>query len=905
MVDKDLLRSPLLLVAGSFAAGIWIARPDHGLTSNLPLLVAGSSVCLLIGLLALLLSRPLAATVFLLLGFTAAGGAAAQLFERRFPPNHVSRLEVMRVDLADPVRVEGRLLSNPQRIADGLQFDLEAARVESAGRAHSVTGKLRLRLQVGDDAESAAVADSLHLGTDDRISVLAQLRRPRIYSNPGSFDFRRWMESVEDVYYVGTIKSPHLIEKLPTQTSHRLRALIQRVRARLLAEIDRLLPPWSVDGRTGAVLKAVLLGDRSSLDSETIENFQKTGLYHLLVISGLHVGLLVLIIAFPLRFLPLGETSRAAVVLALLLVYAALVEQRAPTLRATLMIAAYLIGRTVYRERSLLNAVGLAALILLAYRPAWLFESGFQLSFSAASLIAGLAVPILERTTEPYRRALWNLREVDRDLSLAPRQAQLRLDVRSVARALAARLRTNERFPRLAPALVATALRLVLWVGSILLFSAILQIGLFLPMAETFHRITFVGIGLNALAIPVMTALLALALPTLALAALAPSLIPWLAKPLVIVMHGLFALTDLPRLPRWMSYRVPEPPLVVAGAFALSLVIAGWSLGRSRRIAGVSLLSAASLALVISLHPFSARLTRGNLEVTALDTGGGDAIFMVLPDRTTMLIDGGGTRLRQGREGAFRGRRWDPGEDIVSPYLWSRGISRIDVLVLSHAHEDHLGGLIAVVRNFRVREFWHGPNPLTPAYLDLLAELARSQVPVRQLAEGERIEIGDASVQVLWPPAGRPVSARPANDDSLVLRISSGEASVLLPGDISQAVEEELASAGMSLHCRVLKVAHHGAATSSSPAFLEKAAPAVALVTAESRGPANSPSPETLGRLRSVGARIFQTDLAGATTVVMRGADTTVRSYRNPSTAGMSATFSPTSPSAPATSSVR
>jgi competence protein ComEC len=293
------------------------------------------------------------------------------------------------------------------------------------------------------------------------------------------------------------------------------------------------------------------------------------------------------------------------------------------------------------------------------------------------------------------------------------------------------------------------------------------------------------------------------------------------------------------------------------------------------------------------------------LEVTALDTGGGDALFIALPDRTTMLVDGGGTRSRQGREGAFRGRRWDPGEDIVSPYLWSRGISRIDVLVLSHAHEDHLGGLIAVVRNFRVGEFWHGQNPLTPTYLDLLEELARRRVPVRQLAEGERIETGDASVEVLWPPAERPLSARPSNDDSLVLRISSGEASVLLPGDISQAVEEELASARINLHCRVLKVAHHGAATSSSPGFLAKVAPSVALVTTETRGPVNTPSPETLDRLRFVGAQIFRTDVEGASTVVMRGSDLVVRSYRNHSAARASATFSPASPSGLATSSVR
>jgi competence protein ComEC len=253
----------------------------------------------------------------------------------------------------------------------------------------------------------------------------------------------------------------------------------------------------------------------------------------------------------------------------------------------------------------------------------------------------------------------------------------------------------------------------------------------------------------------------------------------------------------------------------------------------------------------------------------------------------------------------LQGSRWDPGEDIVSPYLWARGIRRVDVVVLTTAQEDHLGGLRAVVRNFAVGEFWHGPNPLTPAYLDLLEELARRRIPIRQLAAGERIETGGASVEVLWPWAGRPLPTRPSDDDSLVLKVSKGEASVLLPSDIGQAVEEELATTGIDLRCRVLKVAQHGAATSSSAAFLERVAPSVALVTADNRGSANTFSPETLGRLRSIGAQIFRTDVDGTTTVTLRGSDLVVRSYRNHSAARASATFSPASPSGLVTSSVR
>jgi hypothetical protein len=160
--------------------GIYVGRPGHGLPLGLTLLFACGSLCLLLALLGLLLARPRAAVIFLLLGFAAAGGAAAQLFDQRFPPNHVSHLGAMRVDLNDAVRLQGRILSNPVRTADGLQFDLETERVESRGQVHTVTGKVRLRLQVGEDAESAAIADSLRLRTGDRISVLAPLRRPRI-----------------------------------------------------------------------------------------------------------------------------------------------------------------------------------------------------------------------------------------------------------------------------------------------------------------------------------------------------------------------------------------------------------------------------------------------------------------------------------------------------------------------------------------------------------------------------------------------------------------------------------------------------------------------------------------------------------------------------------------------------
>jgi competence protein ComEC len=259
------------------------------------------------------------------------------------------------------------------------------------------------------------------------------------------------------------------------------------------------------------------------------------------------------------------------------------------------------------------------------------------------------------------------------------------------------------------------------------------------------------------------------------------------------------------------------------------------------------------------------------LEVTALDCGQGDSLFLVLPDKTTMLVDASGSRHRSTSEGAFQGHLWDPGEDIVSPYLWSRGIKKIDIVVLSHPHEDHLGGLFAVVRNFQIGEFWHAANSLTPVYSSLLERVRQKGVAERTLAAGDELERGGAAVRALWPPRWWRPSGLPSNDDSLVLRLSYHGGSVLLTGDISARVEQELLAFGERLDSQVLKVAHHGSNSSSSAEFLARVNPRLAMVTGGSGGFGELPSPETLGRLRERGIRVFRSDVDGATTVQVNG----------------------------------
>jgi len=875
---RPIFKSPLAALAAAFALGI-VAAHYFPATAEFYGFLFFAAVCILIGLFLLRAGWGRTAVCFALGSMTFTGVAATHCWEHRFPLNHVRYLESMGVDLRDPVRLRGRVISTPYRTGYGLQFDVEARQIESLTQKHFVTGKIRLRVQSSEDGEAFGDSGPLDLRFGDEIQTLVRLRKPHIYQNPGSFDFRRWMEDIEDLYWVGTVKNSRLVEKVGHAPGFHFAELVERARQRLLRGIDDIYPPWSAQGRYGAVLKAVLWGDRTALDSSTIEDFRKTGLYHLLVIAGLHVGLLTLLLEFLLRGLGCKRVARAFIVLGFLVVYAFLVEQRAPTLRATLMIGLYLLARIIDREHSPFNSIGAVALILLFLRPAWLFESGFQLSFAAALLIVGVAVPILERTIEPYRRSLLRLDDVLLDDHFSPRIAQVRLDLRALVQGLRRRVSHFERFPMVARNIVVLPLKLLLWVANIVVFSAILQLGLLLPMVATFHRVTFAGVGLNALAIPVMTLLLALALPINLLSVASPALAAWPAKVLTMVMALLFNMTHLPGLSPWLSYRMAGPPPWVAWGFCGAFVLAALTLRYARRAAGLALMTCAVFVVLVALHPFAPRLPRGVLQMTAIDCGQGDALFLVFPNGATMLLDAGGSRTLGAREGGFQGRRWDPGEDIVSPYLWSLGIKKIDVVALSHPHQDHMGGLYAIFDNFPVGEFWHAATAETPEFTELLDAVAAHGIPTRTLMAGDALSLGDASVRVLWPGPDPPGERISQNDESLVMRISANGMNFLLPGDASKRAEEGILASQEPLESPVLKVAHHGSKSSSSAEFLARVAPRVAIISTEAQGVGGLPNAATLEALQNAGARVFRTDIDGATTVEWKDGALTVQTY--------------------------
>jgi competence protein ComEC len=821
------MKSPMLLIAGFFALGILLEHPQRW---GIMPLFGVTVVCLLAAVASLLKRRNRAAAASLLMGFAGAGAATQALFQCRFPADHIRYLAAWGFDPAMPLDLEGTVGTGLVHTPSGLEFDLSAARASQNGRAHPATGKVRVRARSAEQFEITQGGWKLRFGDPVRASV--RLWRPRTHRNPGGFDYGAWMESIQDIYWQASLRRIAILRSSKILRPPAYKLIFHAARRRLIQAIDRMFPPWSARGRDGAVLKAILLGDRASLDSSTVENFRVSGLYHLLVVAGLHVGLLAALFAGLLRLLKVRETARFILMITFLAFYAGLVEQRAPTLRATLMIASYLTASFLYREHSALNAVGLAGFLLLLARPAWLFETGFQLSFSAALLIVGLAVPILERTTEPYRKALWRLDDRDYESSLESHQAQFRDQVRETIALLKENSSLLARYPTSTERLVVYAVRGAIWAVDLFVFSTVLQFGLLLPMAQIFHRVTLAGIGLNALAVPLMAVLLAVAAPTVLLyAAFAgtPIVFSW---PLALLIRGLLGLTELSHLPAWLSFRVPNPPFGLAWGFAISIVAAALALGRSRRFFGISSAAALLCGALIALHPFPPKLPSGSLQVTALDCDACETFFLVLPDRTTILVGAGGSTQGRGpRGGAFRPSRWDPGEDLVSPYLWSRGLDHLDVLFIPDASGNRLDGVPAILRNFKVQEFWYGSLSPGQTATALMALLGDRGVHSRLLRAGERIEEPAAGFEVLWPPAASLGSSPESKPDAVALKISTLAGSALLLGNISRAAQRQIASNTPDLRSDVLVIPNRGDAGCCAPKLMERVSPQIALLS--------------------------------------------------------------------------
>jgi competence protein ComEC len=687
----------------------------------------------------------------------------------------------------------------------------------------------------------------------DRIQVTAKLRVPLNYRNPGSFDYIGYLDEL-GLQALGSAKA-ETVRVLDARGGSRFERWRWSARRKVLAQIHRVWTP-----EQAGLFDAMVLGDRAFLSKGTRTEFQRSGTYHILVVSGMNVGIFAVALFWLLRRLRAGAEVATILTILLSCGYALLTDLGAPILRSLLMLAVYQVTRLLYRDRAALNAVGVAALALLVWDPRQVFEASFQLTVLSVMGIAGICVPLIERSSEPYRAALKRLYIKGYDQAFDPKITQWRIELRMVAERMQ-RLFGNRLGALITSSVPATALS----VYELIVVSGTMQVVLALPMIWYFHRLPWRSLWANMMVVPLTGVLM----PACVVAVACSFVSLALAKvPALIAGYSLAGITGAVHYfgaAGVHDLRLPKPgagPVILCSvAIVLAMLLA-----RRHRFAAALGLATLCASTAWIANPRPVKTTRGVLEITAIDVGQGESLLIITPGGKTLLLDSGGLL-------GFSRSEFDIGEEVTSSYLWNREIDHLDAVAFSHAHSDHLQGMRAVIANFRPRELWMGAdadNALTHGVQQACSEYG---VKVRRRSMGDEFEFGGAKFEVLAPAHNLEVDARDLDDSSMVLRASFGDNAIILPGDAHNKLEEQLTSKVITAD--VLKVGHHGSATSTSAEFLAAVHPSFALISAGRNNQFRHPRPEVLKRLADAKVRTYRTDLFGPVTFYLDGKNVT------------------------------
>ncbi len=728
------------------------------------------------------------------------GGLLFVWQERNYEENGLHRLR-----LAAFADFYGTLTQSPGRGKDKDTLYLKVDEVVAGTDKSAVSGTLRVTVPFS--AENPLPP----LRTGDRIMVSAQLG---VSSSDRNFRVPPYLRILRNrkIHASAFSKSPLLVKKIGTGPWAFFFGPISSARQALQRKVEAHFgegPPPGLSTE-GGVLEALLIGERGRLDESVNLVLQRSGLYHLLAISGAHIGIIAVLLFFLLRLIRVSPRPSYLILTVILAGYALLVEGNASVVRATVMAAAFFIGKLLWKDVHLLNTIAASALAILLFNPFQVFDAGFQLTYLATLGILLFYKPLLKRMP-----------------------------------------------------------RLPFKLGEMTALTTAAQLGVLPVIAASFNRVTFSSFLLNLPAIPLVAALMAAGYVFFLTAFVSTALAGWLAAALRFGLKGFVWIAGLLDPVHFMSYRIPAPhPLLIIAYYLLLLALLAPL--KSKRAKAAILTGFAVFFILIVTYPFPPAYSPG-LRITFLDVGQGDSILVEFPGRRKMLVDGGG----------IPGDGFDIGERIVSPFLWRKGIKTLDHVVLTHAHPDHLEGLKAVVRNFKVKEFHEAVRSAgDPSYAEFKRLLSPGTVQT-VWSRGKTLREGAVLVEVLHPAEPLPETAPADNDLSMVLRLKMTGFSCLLAADVGTAAEEGIVKAFPDLASLVLKIPHHGSRSSSSPLFLEAVRPQIAVLSVGSGNRYGLPNEDVLARYRNASVRLYRTDLDGAVEITADGRSVSIRTHEN------------------------
>ncbi|WP_179862312.1 DNA internalization-related competence protein ComEC/Rec2 [Longibacter salinarum] len=726
----------------------------------------------------------------------------------------------------DTTTITGHVAGAPTRANGSTRFKFSVATWRSENDVRPARGMVQVTLRSSPWDDAPAPFPDVFEG--DRLSLHGQLEPPPEPRNPADFDYGAYLSrrGIHSTLYVSQAADV----RIQTRANAPLQRLVNQSRAWIRMLTERHVPTDT----SQAVLQALLLGDKSHVNDRQREAFARTGLMHLLAVSGLHVLLVGMVLYTLLRpilhRLRLSwraiEILRAGLTIGVLVLYMLLTGSPPSVVRAVIMAALLIGGIVLQRSAHTLNTLGVAAIVLLMLRPTALFDAGFQLSLSA---VTGIVV-------------------------LNPR-------IEEASRAI-----LPERWMTMAP---------VEWLVSMITVSLAATLGTAPVLLHHFGFVALGGLVLNVVAIP----LTAIGLTAGLLMVLANPVAPVAASSFGIAADAAIRLLAETALwgETWMGagLELTNPSgWTLLALITGVLVVAQFPRPRHRW----RLVTITGLAICIS---FFVRLLSGDatpkLTVTFLDVGQGDAVLVTTPEQRHMLIDGGPVTPYS-----------DAGASVIQPHLEHLGIESLDVVVATHPDSDHLGGLPTLFESVSIGQFIHSGRRASSDLFERSRALLHSKsIPSRAVVTGDRLALGsDVIVEVLSPPPQSISGAWSENDASVVLAMTFGKTQILLPGDIEATAEAWLVETfAEELDANLVKVAHHGSSTSSSSALVQSVtggsvSEIIAVIPVGRHNKFGMPVPEILTRWHESGTRVLRTDLHGSVSVHSDGRSLSAQTIR-------------------------
>jgi len=637
----------------------------------------------------------------------------------------------------------------------------------------------------------------------DSISGSGTFKQFRGKRNPGDFNFRSFFMRK---HIIGKVFSD---KKFPPSIMPNNSTTLSSILERIRHSIKTIFNTYT-DSETGGMLTALILGEKSYVDEDLRESFAKTGVIHVLAVSGLHVGYVLLVLSLLTSILRIPWGWDRVVIILGLFFFCLLTGMKPSVIRASLMAGLFLISPVVNRSSNNWNIIGTSAIILLIYNPHSLLDLGFLLSFSAVISII-------------YFYHYFELHLPD---AINPSKKENQI---------------------------------IKFALGLFLVSIAAQMGTLPITAYTFGQAPLISSIANVFIVPLIGLLVALGFAIIGFAWV-PFFPDWLGESAWALQWIIKKIAQI-----FASFPFATIQLSSIGFIDILLYIFITSTFLFMIHTTHKKLTIWALFISLNLLVWHQALKQTNItDIVFLDVGQGDGALIRFPDGKTMLIDAG-----------YRSRREDMGERVVLPVLNHFGIEKINWLVMSHPHSDHIGGIESILKTVKV-------DTVLDTYIDYhswtyqqLIKLFKEKNITRLTPSPGEIKTFSPGIYALFysPDSIYANAQSNVNNASIVFNLMIGEKSLLFTGDLEMEGDHILSQFGSYLKSDILKVAHHGSITSSTPRFLKEVQPKYAIVSVGEGNKFRHPSATVMDRLTDLNIQIKRTDLLGAVWFKTNGID--------------------------------